>query len=183
MTDVLNRTRGWSIASAMIVTAAAALLAAAMRGGNGRGTVGAVVVGCTLLLALVLYRDTASRRTLQDPAAAWRRKVVDALGSLGSAALIVGLSDLAFLVGFLAWAGSKDFDFRRLVRTGRCWIGPEPPSVEACMAAGLVLGLPVTRSLRSVLPILGTTGWWRLADYSRLWPVALTLALLAWIWL
>ncbi|WP_165075919.1 hypothetical protein [Paludisphaera rhizosphaerae] len=178
MTDGGGWPRYWSVLSAMIATAAAALLCAAIRGGDGRGTVGAVIVGCTLLLALALYRDAASRKGLEDPAS-WRRKALDALFSLGGATLIVGLSDLAFVVGFLAWSGSRSFEFRSLVVTGRCWVGPEPPTLEACTAAGLVLGLAVARSLRLVLSSLVMTGRPRRGDYLRLWPVALTLALLA----
>lgn len=178
MTDVRDWPRYWSVLSAMIATATAALFCAAIRGGDGRGTVGTVLVGCTLLLALVLYRDAASRRGMQDSASR-RRKALDALFSLGGATLIVGLSDLAFVVGFLAWSGSRSFEFRSLVVTGRCWVGPEPPSLEACTVAGLALGLAVARSLRVIFSSIATTGRPRRGDYLRLWPVAMTLALLA----
>jgi len=165
-----------SVRQAMAAVAATGLLCAALRCGDDVATLGVVIVGCTIGVAWLRHRDVASHRGDDGLATGWKRKVLETCRAIGVAALLVGLSDLAFLVGFFSSANASSVSVRAFVIVGRCHVG-DPATIRWSTTMGLGLAFLVEDSLKRFI--------WRPVDaagrparaYLALWPVVVTSAL------
>ncbi|WP_165247049.1 hypothetical protein [Paludisphaera soli] len=167
-----------SVGGMLLILAAAALLFAALRSGDDVTTVWAVIGGCTGLVALLRYRDVLAWRASRGLETGRGRKFREALAAVGVASLVVGLSDLAFLVGFFGTVSPFGISWRAFVGPsgGRCYVG-EPADVGWQATKGLILATLVAGSLRRATWLPGATDWRRRGSYLKLWPVVVASAI------
>lgn len=169
----------FSIRGMLLALAVTALLFAALRSGDEVRMVWEVIGGCLGIVAYLRYRDLLAWRASQGLETGRGWKAWEAIKAVGVAVLVVGLADLAFLVGFFCPSGNVPYSLRAFAPAGRCWIGPMR-SLKWSVTVGLILAMLVAGSMRSLFWPPGATDWRRPRTYLlKLWPVALMLAMLS----
>lgn len=139
----LNRPRfGFSLRRALIAVAIAASLCGVLRNGSG-ATAWALVVVCTTAIAAMWYRDALSVRRERDLTTGRIRRLGLSLTAVVLAALIVGLSNFAFLIAF---DGVRDSWEGRSANRPTRPVAPEV--IIAASAHGLLIALLTAFALR-----------------------------------
>ncbi len=140
----MNRPRfGFSLREALIAVAVAALLCGVLRNGSG-ATAWALVVVCTTGIAAMWYRDALTDRRERGFETSRVRRLGLTLTALASTTLIVGLSNIAFLVAFRI---SADFLSERR-GGGPPYFQDEPDALIKGSAFALIFGLLTAFALR-----------------------------------
>ena len=155
--------RLWSLMRAVAIVA---ISLAVLRAESARGVGTTIIVGCAIYLPyrkyLVLVKSSQEQHSISSPL----QKTSFILISISFAIFVIGLSDLAFLIGYFGYLGLAN----RSIRISHWTPYMDPLHITAGVVTGVLFALSVASSLRQMFTArdLKLSRWW-----LKVWPVCI----------
>jgi hypothetical protein len=155
----------------MVAVAILAVCLAATRAESAPGAAIAIIGTCVSYLAYKRYSDAMSLRLARGLTTSRSQKAGLLLASATIASAVIGLSDIAFLIGYY---GYLKLAHETVVRSH--WTPDRDPSYMATgMIIGVILALGVASSLRRTVCSQKRTESGHPRRWLKLWPVGLVI--------